>query len=368
MRHLARVAALLASATLAPYAAAYNVYPFNLPGGQTGYSKWGDNHAGTPGGIVTWSLMPTGTTLAPTAPPDFAGTSNLAGIFNQVGGGTAALALIQGALDQWSNVANIRFQYMGIDDGTPFDAPYAPGQTLGDIRIGGFEITTGFAAYGYNAPTGGGTTRAGDIIINSRPDYSYYNAPGAEGDLFDLYPPGGGFTRNDFQGLLFHEIGHALGLDHSDVPTGCMCGPVGNFDWTQCVYNDPDDDDRIPINRIPEPDDVAGIQFLYGPPQTADFDLDDDVDGADYLTWQRNLGLTGSATLADGDANGDHNVSAADLAIWQSQFAAATSAAAVPEPNAIVPAGSLAIAAAVLTRRERRTPRRRTSPAVPPAI
>jgi hypothetical protein len=66
---------------------------------------------------------------------------------------------------------------------------------------------------------------------------------------------------------------------------------------------------------------------------TADFDGDGDVDGADFLTWQRGFGLTGSGLEGQGDANGDGAIDALDLAAWQSQYVATSSAAAgVPEP------------------------------------
>jgi hypothetical protein len=69
---------------------------------------------------------------------------------------------------------------------------------------------------------------------------------------------------------------------------------------------------------------------------SADFDDDGDVDGNDFLVWQRGLGTTGTATPMDGDANDDGNVDAADLGVWQSQFGdtgvAATVATAIPEP------------------------------------
>jgi autotransporter-associated beta strand protein len=68
----------------------------------------------------------------------------------------------------------------------------------------------------------------------------------------------------------------------------------------------------------------------------ANFDGDGDVDGADFLIWQRGLG--GPGGLGEGDANGDGQVTAEDLEIWKSQFGTtglATSAAgAVPEPAA----------------------------------
>ena len=56
----------------------------------------------------------------------------------------------------------------------------------------------------------------------------------------------------------------------------------------------------------------------------ADFDRDNDVDGHDFLRWQRGLGIAAGAVKSNGDANGDHGVNAADLAIWRQEFGTAT--------------------------------------------
>ncbi len=68
-----------------------------------------------------------------------------------------------------------------------------------------------------------------------------------------------------------------------------------------------------------------------------DFDGDDDVDGRDFLVWQRNFG--GSVT-PDQDANGDGIADGKDLAIWQSLYGqtwAGTLSAnvTVPEPSGV---------------------------------
>jgi hypothetical protein len=75
--------------------------------------------------------------------------------------------------------------------------------------------------------------------------------------------------------------------------------------------------------------------------ETGDFDDDGDVDGADFLSWQRGLGATGTATLGQGDANDDGNVDGADLAIWKDQFGSAGAAAGV---GAVPECSSLALA------------------------
>lgn len=88
-------------------------------------------------------------------------------------------------------------------------------------------------------------------------------------------------------------------------------------------------------------------------PISADFDDDGDVDGRDFLAWQRGFGKV-DATLADGDANGDSMVDAEDLAIWQSQHAGnenLSASHAVPEPSsALLALWAIALAARVRVR------------------
>ncbi|MBA3480248.1 MAG: hypothetical protein H0T51_00400 [Pirellulales bacterium] len=79
--------------------------------------------------------------------------------------------------------------------------------------------------------------------------------------------------------------------------------------------------------------------FLGAVAADADFDNDGDVDGADFLTWQRGLGLSGAAaTNAAGNANGDSVIDGADLTVWRNEFGppSVLAAGAVPEPSAAV--------------------------------
>jgi hypothetical protein len=65
---------------------------------------------------------------------------------------------------------------------------------------------------------------------------------------------------------------------------------------------------------------------------SADFDRDGDVDGRDFLTWQRNYGLA-EVLQSEGDADFDGVVTADDLAVWQESYTAPlTAISSVPEP------------------------------------
>jgi serpin B len=55
-------------------------------------------------------------------------------------------------------------------------------------------------------------------------------------------------------------------------------------------------------------------------PATADFDSDGDVDGRDFLLWQRGYGVTAGATLANGDSNADGDVDGDDLTTWREAY------------------------------------------------
>jgi autotransporter-associated beta strand protein len=86
--------------------------------------------------------------------------------------------------------------------------------------------------------------------------------------------------------------------------------------------------------------------------EDADFDDDDDIDGNDFLIWQRGQGV--GTTNAQGDANDDDVVDGDDLAIWEDQFGSATAnVGAVPEPSAAILMVAAAVGAAAVRRRGR---------------
>ena len=59
--------------------------------------------------------------------------------------------------------------------------------------------------------------------------------------------------------------------------------------------------------------------FAISSSSSADFDADGDIDGADFLAWQRGFGLA-NAKRIDGDADDDGDVDGADVAEWEATY------------------------------------------------
>jgi beta-glucanase (GH16 family) len=79
---------------------------------------------------------------------------------------------------------------------------------------------------------------------------------------------------------------------------------------------------------------IRAYSAVAPPPSSADFNFDDQVDGSDFLIWQRNAGISKGAIRNDGNANAgvDGDVDADDLTIWKQQYGAIATNVAVPEP------------------------------------
>ncbi|MGE5538954.1 MAG: matrixin family metalloprotease [Gemmatimonas sp.] len=220
--------------------------PFALWG-----SRWGDDptHLGGAGGVVTWSLVGDGTPIAPDIAADI-GTS-----FGHPVAATTALSSflydgfveqLKAAFAQWSSVANIDFVQVQDDGGAVGTGP------TGDIRISGLP------------EDGAGATLA----------FAYYPNQGPiSGDVFFDSGDAGFYDPHSFFLVATHEIGHAIGLEHSQTPAAVMYP----------FYNGA-------LSGLTD-DDIAGARAVYGP-----------ADPAALKVYALAGGET-SLTILSGDAN-----------------------------------------------------------------
>jgi hypothetical protein len=112
----------------------------------------------------------------------------------------------------------------------------------------------------------------------------------------------------------------------------------------------------LPLDVTGSEDGLAIDDFSLSINPTADFNLDGDVDGDDFLRWQRGNGTTSGASISVGDGNKDGAVDVLDLTIWRKlafgpPFAATAAAAPTPEP--VMGLQTLAVAALFAIRRGR---------------
>jgi hypothetical protein len=184
MKNKIAVAMLAACAILASQKAAAFEFLAGLSGEVP--AKWGDPALGTPGGTVTYSFVPGGTSCSYLG---FGGcrTDDLGQLF-----GADYRSVFAGVFAQWAAPANIDFVQVS-DSGRPIG--FFQTADTGQIRIAAFDFRSSGSPAGMAWPA-----PAGDVFFNSSPR-----------SALDL----GGWIS-----VALHEIGHALGLDHEeDVPS-----------------------------------------------------------------------------------------------------------------------------------------------------
>jgi hypothetical protein len=158
--------------------------------------------------------------------------------------------------------------------------------------------------------------------------------------------------------------------DLNELTTGDLSiGSVTNPKWHAVAIN-------LSVLGVAANESVSAIEILSGDATRAadllfvaglplgtlrgDYDVDGDVDGDDFLIWQRALGsVTEAYTGAEGSGNGI--IDSADYELWRANFAigggAAIATYVAPEPRALAIVG-VAFVASCLLRAERRSVRR----------
>ncbi|BBO35602.1 endonuclease [Lacipirellula parvula] len=252
---------------------------------------------------------------------------------------------------------------IGVTGGTA-----TPGLKNGQVTIDNLDITTqGGSGVGANDANDVITTKL-SVLDHANPSFSgasdvnhltYDFGTVAQGSAapvfrFDLFNLGAnsGFTAGlDLDGVSGAGNGAAFSTTLASF-TALAAANSNNFSASlststlgafSATYTLNFSDENLPGAAALAPLTLSLTGMVAAATQSADFNNDGMVDGADFLVWQRGFGGAGGAT--DGDANGDGLINESDLMIWKGQAGAATAVATtVPEPQALVLAVFIAAA------------------------
>lgn len=154
---------------------------------------------------------------------------------------SAAVASIQSAMNKWTAACNIQFVY----DGSTNTGPSLAGPSfLGGGNSDGLNVI----AWGTGGSLSGNTTSATFVSASGS---TLSSLTLNESDLVINYA-----NNASFDVTLLHEIGHMIGLEHSNVEGQVMSGP------------NPDGSPLTSYTSLSslQSDDIAGCQSLYGAP------------------------------------------------------------------------------------------------------
>lgn len=178
---------------------------------------------------LTYSIAPDGVFW-------YHGTNQLNSVFSSKLG-SSWQSIVAEAISQWSSVANIDVAQVPDTGGDGDWGGKAQGDPkFGDIRIGGYNFNDPITLALTAGPPPDGWTAAGDVQLNTGQNWN-------NGSDYDFYS------------VILHELGHSFGLEHPADANSIMYARYEG------------------VRRSLDPEDIAGIQAIYGVRQPDSFNL-----------------------------------------------------------------------------------------------
>ena len=154
--------------------------------------------------------------------------------------------------------------------------------------------------------------------------WQFYAPFDGHGEVFVQFRSGSNRTENTA-----YSIDTGAGVETASANqllNGLTWASLGTFDFTAGLRSVTLDVQNSTGGSIVVADAVR-IVLSNAPEPTGDFDGDGLVDGADFLAWQRGVGVP-TPELADGDADASGEVDGDDLGIWSDQYGSSGASAA----------------------------------------
>jgi hypothetical protein len=205
------------------------------------------------------------------------------------------------------------------------------------VSLDGVQITQ-FANAGYSFPTGL-VLGAGERIVVAKNPAVFQSVYGTSINVAPIGFPGDSLSNGGERIALLGAFGQTIQDFVFDDVAPWPTAADGGGPSIELIdpFADPSNGANWRASAT-----IGGSPGTAGGPAgtPGDFDSDNDVDGADFLAWQRGLRPSG-ATRADGDADGDGDVDGADLGLWRSNFGPGASVLAMSASEAaLAPATS----------------------------
>jgi len=184
------------------------------------------------------------------------------------------------------------------------DAWVDQGGTPLQMVYGGTTSSTSWTSDGFHVSMFSNTNGGGSTIALTQSwsiwgqvtdcDYRFYDRNNWGDISWSADVGGASWWQTDLEQTMVHEIGHCLGLDHSNKSNAIMYASVTS---------------GAPEDRLLHSDDISGIQSLYGVAVSPDLDLDRSTDLIAGATarYESFGGDSGETTYLLGSLNGEGN-------------------------------------------------------------